>query len=77
MIQRYIEYLLFGVLAIFSLALVLEVKAIFVTHQWLNYKSSALGFDGLIAWFCVMFGVRHFHIWLLKLFGKKSMFDKN
>lgn len=76
MIQRFLECMLFCVLAGLSLYLLLWFKSVCFSHQWLNYKTSGLGFDGLIAWLCMMLGFRHFHIWLVGLFGKTSMFTK-
>lgn len=65
-------------LCIFSFAaimLIMWFKSICVDHHWLNYTETRLGGDGIIAWFCLMFGFKHVHTWImLKIFKFESKF---
>lgn len=77
MSQRISECFLFGLMAVLSLLAVLWFKAVCFENEWLGIQGEQLGFDGAIGWLCVMFGVRHFHVWIFKLFGRTSIFEKN
>lgn len=72
--QRTSEYFLFGLMALVSLLAVLSFKGVCFENEWLGIHNDELGFDGMIAWICIMFGVRHLHVWIFEQFGKASVF---
>ena len=69
--KQMIQYMLFGLVALLTLYLSLEVKSYGFNQGW--FSNDYLGYDGVILWFCIMMGIITPVVLILrKLFGRKD-----
>jgi hypothetical protein len=67
--KAFIQYMIYGSLAILTLYISLSIKAYGFTEEW--FESESLNGDGLIIWICLMMGLSTAIIKLFRhLFGK-------
>lgn len=70
-IAQFFQYMLFGLFSLLTLYISLEVKQFGFIKGW--FSNEALGWDGMVLWFCIMMGLSHPIIRSFRpVFGKEN-----